>query len=576
MVTKVFNSAIEMLSDEDKELPQIQHILPLLRRGIGIHHSGLLPILKETIEILFQEGLIKVLFATETFSIGLNMPAKTVVFTSVRKFDGTSQRWVTPSEFIQMSGRAGRRGLDERGIVIMMIDEKMEPAVAKDIVRGEQDKLNSAFYLGYNMILNLMRVEGISPEFMLERCFFQFQNAASVSGLEKELYELEQKRVNMMIEDEQDIKEYYDLRQNLTGYGTEMKAVITHPQYLLKFLQSGRLVKVKYKDYDFGWGAVVNFSKIKPGRGQKEEDIPPSSSVVVDVLMNVAADVTAPPAGSKLIEDLPPGVRPPVPGEKGKMEVVTVMNGTIDSVGHLRVFLPPDLRTQDQRNTVRKALEEVARRFPDGVAILDPIENMGIHDEAFRKLLRKIEVLEHKLLSSPLHKSERLPELYDQYAAKVELNGQIKAKRKQISDALSVLQLDELKNRKRVLRRLGFVNDADVVQLKARVACEISTGDELVLSELLFNRFFNELTPEQCAAALSCFIFEEKSNEAPQLKEELAKPFREIQAQARQVAKVSMESKVLLNEEEYLQSFKFELMEVVYAWTHGASFATIW
>lgn len=187
MVGKVFNSAIEMLSEEDKSLPQIQHILPLLRRGIGVHHSGLLPILKETIEILFQEGLIKVLFATETFSIGLNMPAKTVVFTSVRKFDGVSQRWITPSEFVQMSGRAGRRGLDDRGVVIMMINEEMDPNTAKEIVRGEQDKLNSAFYLGYNMILNLMRVEGISPEFMLEKCFYQFQNTASVAGMEKGL-----------------------------------------------------------------------------------------------------------------------------------------------------------------------------------------------------------------------------------------------------------------------------------------------------------------------------------------------------------------------------------------------------
>jgi len=96
MVDKVFNNALESLSEEDRDLPQIQNILPLLKRGIGIHHSGLLPILKETIEILFQEGLIKVLFATETFSIGLNMPAKTCVFTSVRKFDGVSQRYVTP------------------------------------------------------------------------------------------------------------------------------------------------------------------------------------------------------------------------------------------------------------------------------------------------------------------------------------------------------------------------------------------------------------------------------------------------------------------------------------------------
>ena len=577
MVTKVFNSAIEILSDEDKELPQIQHILPLLRRGIGIHHSGLLPILKETIEILFQEGLIKVLFATETFSIGLNMPAKTVVFTSVRKFDGTGMRWVTPSEFIQMSGRAGRRGLDDRGIVIMMIDEAMEPAVAKDIVRGEQDKLNSAFYLGYNMILNLTRVEGISPDFMLERCFFQFQNASSVSNLEKELVELEQKRSDWTIENEAEIKEYYDLRQTLTSYGKEMKAVITHPQYLLKFLQVGRLVKVKYKDYDFGWGAVVNFTRIRPNKGQTEDDIPDSQSVVVDVIMAVAADAAAAPApGKPPTDDLPPGIRPPEPGEKGRMEVVPVMNGTIDSIGHLRAFLPRDLRTQEQRNTVRKTLEEIARRFPDGVAILDPIENMGIQDESFKRLLRKIEVLEHKLLSHPLHASEALPALYNQYAEKVALTASIRSVRRKIADAMSVLQLDELRNRKRVLRRLGFVNEADVVQLKARVACEISTGDELVLSELLFDRFFNELTPEQCAAALSCFIFEEKAEDPTAMKDELRKIFRGIQAQARQVAKVSIESKVLVNEEEYLQSFKHQLMEVVYAWTHGASFASIW
>lgn len=137
------------------------------------------------------------------------------------------------------------------------------------------------------------------------------------------------------------------------------------------------------------------------------------------------------------------------------------------------------------------------------------------------------------------------------------------------------MQLDELKCRKRVLRRFGFINEAEVVQLKARVACEISTGDELLLSELLFDRFFNELTPELCASVLSCFIFEEKSD-SPALQEVLAKPFREIQAKARTVAKVSLESKLQLNEEEYVATFKHQLMEVVYAWAHGKSFAEIW
>ena len=185
LVTNIFQNAIENLSQDDRNLAQISNLLPLLKRGIGIHHGGLLPILKEVIEILFQEGLIKVLFATETFSIGLNMPAKTVVFTAARKFDGREFRNLSSGEYIQMSGRAGRRGLDDRGVVILMCDEKLEPASAKEMIKGEADRLDSAFHLGYNMILNLLKVEGISPEYMLERCFFQFQSSAGIPVLEK-------------------------------------------------------------------------------------------------------------------------------------------------------------------------------------------------------------------------------------------------------------------------------------------------------------------------------------------------------------------------------------------------------
>lgn len=185
MVESVYKNAILSLSEEDRKLPQIEHLLPLLKRGIGVHHSGLLPILKEVIEILFQESLLKVLFATETFSIGLNMPAKTVVFTSVRKFDGAETRWVSSGEYIQMSGRAGRRGLDTRGVVILMLDEKMEPAIAKGMLKGEANPLDSAFYLTYTMILNMIRVEGAFPEMILEKSFFQFQTCAKIPDLER-------------------------------------------------------------------------------------------------------------------------------------------------------------------------------------------------------------------------------------------------------------------------------------------------------------------------------------------------------------------------------------------------------
>jgi ATP-dependent RNA helicase DOB1 len=98
LISQVYYNAIEALGEDDRKLPQVEALLPLLKRGIGIHHGGLLPILKEIVEILFAEGLIKTLFATETFSIGINMPAKTVVFTNTRKWDGKDFRWVTSGE----------------------------------------------------------------------------------------------------------------------------------------------------------------------------------------------------------------------------------------------------------------------------------------------------------------------------------------------------------------------------------------------------------------------------------------------------------------------------------------------
>lgn len=114
------------------------------------------------------------------------------------------------------------------------------------------------------------------------------------------------------------------------------------------------------------------------------------------------------------------------------------------------------------------------------------------------------------MFASPLHKDPRLPELYTLYSKKQESHERIRTLKKRIQATHDILQLEELKCRKRVLRRLGFTTSADIVDMKGRVACEISTGDELLLTELIFNGTFNTLSPEQSAALLSCFVFSEK------------------------------------------------------------------
>lgn len=584
MVDAVFTNAIHNLGEDDRTLPQIEHILPLLKRGIGIHHSGLLPILKEVIEILFQEGLLKVLFATETFSIGLNMPAKTVVFTSVRKFDGKETRWVSSGEYIQMSGRAGRRGLDDRGIVILMLDEKMEPAAAKGMLRGEADRLNSAFHLSYNMILNLLRVEGIDPEYMLGKSFFQFQNAAKLPQLERELKQLDEEREDIVVPKEDEISEYYEIRQQLESLKRDVRDVIHHPNFALPFLTPGRLGRVKIDpptnstdstkpiptaSIDYGWGIVVNFRKVVPTPKPNEnptEALNRQPTFIVDMLLHCEPGTDS---YNKNPRPCPAGV------PKGEMVVVPVALSALDGLSSLRVHLPKDLKSSEQRNSMIRVLNEIQKRFADGVPFLDPVDDLNIRDEAFKKLMKKIDVLEKKLFNNPLHNAPEQADIAKVYETKLAINARIKTIKKDISQATSILQMDELKARKRVLRRLNYISASDVIEVKGRVAAEISAGDELLLTEMIFNNVFTDLSVEQTVAMLSCFAFEEKANEAPKIRSELSEPLRIMQESARRIARVSTESKLPVDEEEYVKSFRTELMDVVYAWCQGAKFSQI-
>lgn len=123
---------------------------------------------------------------------------------------------------------------------------------------------------------------------------------------------------------------------------------------------------------------------------------------------------------------------------------------------------------------------------------------------------KKIQVLDGRISGHAMTSSPHLPEYYELYARKQDAFARLRSLRKRVQSARDIMQLEELKCRKRVLRRLGFTTSADVVEMKGRVACEISTGDELLLTEMIFDGVFNSMSPEQSAALLSCFVFAEK------------------------------------------------------------------
>ena len=177
------NKCIARLKGSDRKLPQVLNFSELLQRGIGVHHSGILPILKEVVECCFAKGWVKLLFATETFAMGVNMPARTVVFDNIRKHDGKQFRTLLPAEYIQMAGRAGRRGLDTTGtVVILCKNEVHEMSELHGMMQGKPTRLESKFRLTYSMILNLLRVEQLRVEDMMKRSFAEMDTQKKQAG----------------------------------------------------------------------------------------------------------------------------------------------------------------------------------------------------------------------------------------------------------------------------------------------------------------------------------------------------------------------------------------------------------
>ncbi|KAF9765079.1 Helicase SKI2W [Nosema granulosis] len=156
-INEFLTQAINQLPQGDRSLPQILKMKNNARLGMAVHHGALLPFVKECVEILFSLNLIKLLIATETFAMGVNMPAKSVVFLSLSKIDGEAFRYLTTGEYTQMSGRAGRRGMDKVGTVLIADDKNPPINIVQKVIEGTPLKLYSQFKLSFSLILTALR-----------------------------------------------------------------------------------------------------------------------------------------------------------------------------------------------------------------------------------------------------------------------------------------------------------------------------------------------------------------------------------------------------------------------------------
>jgi ATP-dependent RNA helicase HelY len=226
-IREVVAKNIKSLAEEDLVVLGYYEWADALERGVAAHHAGLLPAFKVTVEELFQRGLVKAVFATETLALGINMPARTVVLEKLSKWNGEGHVAISPGEYTQLTGRAGRRGIDIEGNAVILWGNELDSTSVGGLASTRTYPLKSSFKPTYNMSINLISQFGSDKaRTSLESSLAQFQADKAVVGLAKQIRKNESARDSLFIEakcDKGDFIEYSQLRGQIKKLESDSK-----------------------------------------------------------------------------------------------------------------------------------------------------------------------------------------------------------------------------------------------------------------------------------------------------------------------------------------------------------------
>ncbi|KAM0450567.1 hypothetical protein ACHAO4_006549 [Trichoderma viride] len=571
----VIEKSIARLKPEDRVLPQIIRLRELLSRGIAVHHGGLLPIVKELVEILFARTLVKVLFATETFAMGLNLPTRTVVFSGYRKHDGHSFRNLLPGEYTQMAGRAGRRGLDKVGSVIIVPpggDDAPPVAELRNMILGEPSKLRSQFRLTYNMILNLLRVEALKIEEMIKRSFSEHATQQLLPEHEKDV-KLAQADLAKVKREPCDIcdgvvDECHQAAQDYKRLTTELYKSLLRIAFGRRMFTPQRLI-------------VFNWEGIRTAGILLAEGMSPKGSFD-DPILHVCAikplrerrDATDQlpfiPAFRKHLTRLP----------QGKKRLTTknmfVPLSDVECLTRwvLKGVVPEIFQGGSGAEDARDKIQDMCANWDDR---WDEMDMGKVKSLQLQEMMEKRVQLARTMANSATAKCpsflKHFAMCHDEWLIKEHI-----AQLKQSLSDQNLQLLPDYEQRVQVLKELDFIDDATRIQLKGKVACEVHSGDELVLTELILDNVLADFEPAEIAALLSSFVFQEKTDIEPTLTGNLEKGRDTIIAISEKVNDVQTRLQVIQSSEDsndFTSRPRFGLMEVVYEWARGMSFKNI-
>jgi ATP-dependent RNA helicase DOB1 len=340
------------------------------------------------------------------------------------------------------------------------------------------------------------------------------------------------------------VAEYYNLSRSADIISQDMIAIAMHPNHVLPFLQPGRIIEYSTVESKLRLGLIVNNRRAHGSKG--------------DHILDVYNDLQSSPS-----EDL-------------REDIVPINLPFLRRISSVRVKLPTDLTSSSSKTKLSNTFRDVIRRLEGKIPYLDPVADFGLVSSEYDELVVKHKEVTSKLKHSSLHDDSNREALLQLYERKFQLLEESKQLKITAKESQAVVMKDTMRKMKRVLKKLQYISENGVLGPKGRFACELTTADELVLTDMIFDGAFNSLSVEETVAVLSCFVHKEgQSNEKNDLRPEFAAAIRLLQNTARNVCRVSNDARIVMDEEEYVKSFDTALLEAAHAWASGSRFAEV-
>ncbi|WAQ83495.1 hypothetical protein PtA15_3A866 [Puccinia triticina] len=536
----VIERSLTRLNGTDKKLPQIIRMRDLLARGIAVHHGGLLPIVKEVVEILFARGLVKILFATETFAMGVNMPARCVVFSGTQKHDGRSFRELLSGEYTQI------------------------------------------------MVLNLLRVEALRVEEMIKSSFSENAQQRLLPDQQKKILEGERELLALPVQETTDaienIRRYHEVSSRLVELNSQLlEFVVSHPSGS-RALCAGRLVILNDNHFRHSLAAILKPAQSLRANSDGRLDHTRSFFVLAFVPPGIRSK-TSDIAADEVPPEWPPIIKSAASDLTYELAVVPITSISM-MTKHTLSLNVNEIADQHRKSQMVEALEKVVSlRLLDQLAST-PRKQLLPHFELEHPKLRSMEFQDlfyrrgqDLALWESLSYIENDEQFQKLYAAI--------HREKIITQRLALLQaslseqnlelLPDYENRLKVLKELKFIDNRATVLLKGRVACEINSSHELILTEVILDNILAEFDPAETVALLSSFVFQGKTESEPCLTPNLQRGCERLAKIADRIEAVSLRNKVA--DYDQANSGKgrpnFGMVELVWQWAQGMPFSEL-